>query len=134
MPMPTYVNERPVKTGCWTEREDELLAEWQGKYGNRFALPHICHGFVSLKTLQLMLKHTRAATQKAAERISSSAQHARRWCMVAKKISGRTGQQCAQRWRHKVSHSVSVLRCRSQISKAMHMKTSGALHRRHCPK
>ena len=37
MPMPTYVNERPVKTGCWTEREDELLAEWQGKYGNRFA-------------------------------------------------------------------------------------------------
>lgn len=35
MPMPSYVNERPVKTGCWTEREDELLAEWQGKYGNR---------------------------------------------------------------------------------------------------
>lgn len=38
MPMPTYVNERPVKTGCWTEREDELLAEWQGKYGNRSVL------------------------------------------------------------------------------------------------
>ncbi|DBB07177.1 TPA: hypothetical protein ACH3X1_011744 [Trebouxia sp. C0004] len=63
MPMPTYVNERPVKTGCWTEREDELLAEWQGRYGNR-------------------------------------------WCMVAKKISGRTGQQCAQRWRHKVNPNI----------------------------
>ena len=25
-----------------------------------------------------------------------------RWSAVAKKISGRTGQQCAQRWRHKV--------------------------------
>lgn len=34
--MPPYVNERPVKTGCWTDREDELLAEWQGKYGNRY--------------------------------------------------------------------------------------------------
>ena len=37
MPMPTYINERPVKTGCWTEREDDLLAEWQSKYGNRLA-------------------------------------------------------------------------------------------------
>ena len=36
MPMPTYVNERLVKTGCWTEREDDLLAEWQSKYGNRW--------------------------------------------------------------------------------------------------
>ena len=41
MPMPTYVNERPVKTGCWTEREDELLAEWQGKYGNRSVMPPV---------------------------------------------------------------------------------------------
>ena len=30
-----------------------------------------------------------------------------RWCMVAKKISGRTGQQCAQRWRHKVNRTSS---------------------------
>ena len=28
--------------------------------------------------------------------------------MVAKKISGRTGQQCAQRWRHKVSHQYTL--------------------------
>lgn len=49
MPMPTYVNERPVKTGCWTEREDELLAEWQGKYGNRSALPwFLLTGYISL--------------------------------------------------------------------------------------
>lgn len=27
---------------------------------------------------------------------------ARRWSAVAKKVVGRTGQQCAQRWRHKV--------------------------------
>ena len=25
-----------------------------------------------------------------------------RWSAVAKKVTGRTGQQCAQRWRHKV--------------------------------
>ena len=37
--MPTYINERPVKTGCWTDREDELLAEWQGRYGNRYVIP-----------------------------------------------------------------------------------------------
>lgn len=41
--MPTYINERPVKTGCWTDREDELLAEWQGKYGNRYVLPVTMH-------------------------------------------------------------------------------------------
>ncbi|KAK9867627.1 hypothetical protein WJX84_006104 [Apatococcus fuscideae] len=60
MPMPTTVNGRPVKTGSWTPQEDKLLADWQAKLGNR-------------------------------------------WSAVAKKISGRTGQQCAQRWRHKVN-------------------------------
>lgn len=47
--MPTYINERPVKTGCWTDREDELLAEWQGKYGNRYVLPVTvpCHAWAA---------------------------------------------------------------------------------------
>ncbi|KAK9908792.1 hypothetical protein WJX75_003000 [Coccomyxa subellipsoidea] len=43
--------------------EDDLLAEWQAKLGNR-------------------------------------------WSSVAKKIPGRTGQQCAQRWRHKVNPNI----------------------------
>jgi Myb-like DNA-binding domain len=30
----------------------------------------------------------------------------RRWSAVAKKIPGRTGQQCAQRWRHKVNPTI----------------------------
>ncbi|KAK9820139.1 hypothetical protein WJX72_006542 [[Myrmecia] bisecta] len=63
MPMPTTVNGKPVKTGSWTVEEDRLLAEWQGKVGNR-------------------------------------------WSAVAKKIPGRTGQQCAQRWRHKVNPNI----------------------------
>ncbi len=37
MPMPTHINGRPVKTGQWTDAEDALLAEWQGKLGNRCA-------------------------------------------------------------------------------------------------
>ncbi|KAK9846618.1 hypothetical protein WJX81_007698 [Elliptochloris bilobata] len=63
MPMPTHINGRPVKTGQWTDAEDALLAEWQGKLGNR-------------------------------------------WSAVAKKVVGRTGQQCAQRWRHKVNPNI----------------------------
>ena len=52
--MPTYINERPVKTGCWTDREDELLAEWQGKYGNRYVpLSTYCCALPSLGTTQL---------------------------------------------------------------------------------
>lgn len=33
------------------------------------------------------------------------AQVGNRWSVVAKHINGRTGQQCAQRWRHKVRHN-----------------------------
>ena len=59
--MPTYINERPVKTGCWTDREDELLAEWQGKYGNRYVVPgtlHCCARAVTqLCSQQVCLKH-----------------------------------------------------------------------------
>lgn len=39
MPMPTHINGRPVKTGQWTDAEDALLAEWQGKLGNRCTPP-----------------------------------------------------------------------------------------------
>lgn len=35
MPMPTHINGRPVKTGSWLQEEDDLLAEWQSKLGNR---------------------------------------------------------------------------------------------------
>ena len=35
MPMPTHVNGRPVKTGAWTQEEDDVLALWQGELGNR---------------------------------------------------------------------------------------------------
>lgn len=41
MPMPTHINGRPVKTGQWTDAEDALLAEWQGKLGNRCTPPPI---------------------------------------------------------------------------------------------
>ena len=37
-----------------------------------------------------------------------------RWSAVAKKISGRTGQQCAQRWRHKV-RTCLLWRCRHNL-------------------
>lgn len=33
--MPKYVNGKAVKTGSWTPEEDNLLAEWQAKLGNR---------------------------------------------------------------------------------------------------
>eukprot|EP00235_Prasinoderma_singulare_P008597 CAMPEP_0119164720 /NCGR_PEP_ID=MMETSP1315-20130426/4528_1 /TAXON_ID=676789 /ORGANISM="Prasinoderma singularis, Strain RCC927" /LENGTH=239 /DNA_ID=CAMNT_0007157919 /DNA_START=66 /DNA_END=782 /DNA_ORIENTATION=- len=49
-----------VKQGQWTAEEDKLLASWQAKMGNR-------------------------------------------WSAVAQHMPGRTGQQCAQRWRHKVN-------------------------------
>jgi hypothetical protein len=35
--MPTHINGRPVKTGSWLQEEDDLLAEWQSKLGNRQA-------------------------------------------------------------------------------------------------
>ena len=35
--MPTHVNGRPVKTGAWTQEEDDLLAQWQAELGNRCA-------------------------------------------------------------------------------------------------
>lgn len=38
MPMPTMVNGRPVRTGSWEPAEDQALAEWQAKLGNRCAL------------------------------------------------------------------------------------------------
>jgi hypothetical protein len=39
--MPTHINGRPVKTGSWTPDEDELLAEWQAKLGNRSVKQHL---------------------------------------------------------------------------------------------
>eukprot|EP00891_Asterochloris_glomerata_P009442 jgi/Astpho2/9442/Aster-01702 len=63
MPMPQTVNGKPVRQGCWTAEEDELLSKWQSVMGNK-------------------------------------------WSSVAKKIVGRTGQQCAQRWRHKVNPNI----------------------------
>ncbi len=50
MPMPTHINGRPVKTGSWTPEEDDLLAEWQAKVGNRSAQP-LCfdHSFPAVE-------------------------------------------------------------------------------------
>ena len=59
--MPAYINQRPVKTGCWTDREDELLAEWQGKYGNRFFLLIIlhCHAQATTHTFAACISHSK---------------------------------------------------------------------------
>jgi hypothetical protein len=32
--------------------------------------------------------------------------HGNRWALVAAELPGKTGQQCAQRWRHKVNPSI----------------------------
>ena len=48
----------------WTDDEDALLAQWQGRVGNK-------------------------------------------WSEVARHIPGKTGQQCAQRWRHRVNPNIS---------------------------
>ena len=37
---------------------------------------------------------------------STQAKHGNRWAAVADEIPGRTGQQCAQRWRHKVNPDI----------------------------
>jgi hypothetical protein len=39
------------------------------------------------------------------------AMYGNNWSEVAKHIPGRTGQQCAQRWRHKVGYSMQALPC-----------------------
>lgn len=39
---------------------------------------------------------------KAARYLFVQEVHGNRWSLVAMHIPGRTGQQCAQRWRHKV--------------------------------
>jgi hypothetical protein len=36
----------------------------------------------------------------------AQAKHGNRWAAVADEFPGRTGQQCAQRWRHKVNPSI----------------------------
>jgi len=167
--MPTHINGRPVKTGQWTDAEDALLAEWQGKLGNRRApnptltppqgpaarrpdraaaprgraggparAPPRVVG-VSSKTAAAsdhMLRdiHTGGpgapsvhagpavrtisrcwarlvsvpmhgtATNQAADASAAG----RSWSAVAKKVVGRTGQQCAQRWRHKVRTNLGL--------------------------
>lgn len=55
----------------WTEREDEELAHWQSKVGNR-------------------------------------------WAEVARRIGTKTGQQCAQRWRHRVNPDIRKEKWTSQ--------------------
>jgi len=32
--------------------------------------------------------------------------HGNRWALVAAELPGKTGQQCAQRWRHKVNPAI----------------------------
>ena len=36
----------------------------------------------------------------------AQAKHGNRWAAVAAEMPGRTGQQCAQRWRHKVNPNI----------------------------
>lgn len=111
--MPTHINGRPVKTGSWLQEEDDLLAEWQAKLGNRSAGPccsgiHHCH----IPCIDISQRKSTVLTAQATGMADHCAQAAclrkqwlllrRRWSAVAKKIPGRTGQQCAQRWRHKV--------------------------------
>jgi hypothetical protein len=39
-------------------------------------------------------------------RIDRQAKYGNRWASVAEEMPGRTGQQCAQRWRHKVNPTI----------------------------
>ena len=59
-PAPCRCPARPRNRALFPGQEDKLLASWQAKMGNR-------------------------------------------WSAVAQHMPGRTGQQCAQRWRHKVN-------------------------------
>ena len=128
--MPTHINGRPVKTGSWLQEEDDLLAEWQAKLGNRSATS-CCSGIGQWYSPSKTFTHGSPAVLRAQAWAVADHCHGsppeqpeqwllllllRRWSAVAKKIPGRTGQQCAQRWRHKVRPACGSVRAPPKAS------------------
>ena len=69
-----------------------------------------CDGSAASKCIH---KHTRHRTERLMTRVLSPTPiffpqeiHGNRWALVAAELPGKTGQQCAQRWRHKVNPSI----------------------------
>ena len=82
------MSDEPTKGG-WTKEEDALLATLQVESPGTLA-SHERDCF-SRCTMTHLLNYGLA-----------QAEHGNKWAVVAAKMNGRTGQQCAQRWRHKV--------------------------------
>ena len=80
-----------LKGAPWTEAEDVVLSRLQVRL-----LPPRRRARAPLDKTRL----THASTA------STQAKYGNRWASVAEEMPGRTGQQCAQRWRHKVNPNI----------------------------
>ena len=63
--------------------------------------------------------------------VPPQAKYGNRWATVAEEMPGRTGQQCAQRWRHKVNPNIRKDKWRDDEERpARELFCSGAWERR----
>lgn len=92
-----------LKGAPWTDAEDVVLSRLQV----RPALPHARARLVC-PTLDFfaMQQPLCVGLTDISIPVPPQAKYGNRWATVAEEMPGRTGQQCAQRWRHKVNPNI----------------------------
>ena len=90
-----------LKGAPWTDAEDVVLSRLQV----RPALPHALHRLVS-PTLDFLAMQQPPRSHRSPTPFPLQAKYGNRWATVAEEMPGRTGQQCAQRWSHKVNPNI----------------------------
>eukprot|EP00793_Prasinoderma_coloniale_P005993 PRCOL_00004467-RA len=102
------------KQGGWTSAEDKMLAELQGKLGNRWsAVAQHMPGRTGQQCAQRWRhkvnpiirkdKWTEEEDQKLAD---LHKEYGNKWAEIARRLEGRTDQQCMGRWRRHLDPSI----------------------------
>lgn len=90
-----------LKGAPWTDGEDVVLSRFQVRPA---ILPHARARFVT--TFHFSSIHITQDAHVTTLHRPPQAKYGNRWASVAEEMPGRTGQQCAQRWRHKVNPKI----------------------------
>jgi hypothetical protein len=90
-----------LKGAPWTDAEDVVLSRLQV----RPAPPPDARS-PRLSDARLFAMRQLRGHSRYLHRPSPQAKYGNRWATVAEEMPGRTGQQCAQRWRHKVNPNI----------------------------
>ena len=91
-----------LKGAPWTDAEDVVLSRLQV----RPAPPHARPRLVCDARLFRDATTARSRSHDISIPVPPQAKYGNRWATVAEEMPGRTGQQCAQRWRHKVNPNI----------------------------